>query len=560
MFALSAASLTPQVTGRKIALPTARPVWQLALGASALGLPAVQDGAVVVVCNGGSVKAYTEDGKPLWTYTTPGRLTPHLSRTSEGISYICRTNGNLIALNRVGRELWRVSLGAPLVAPVLLGWDGRIFAATAQKLFCYTPTGYPLWSKPLESRIAIAPVSDKQGGFVTALANGKLLHVSAFGRIRSYELSDEAAALVPLSANGEEAPVLILYKSGAMEINGNTAYPLLPALPAPPKAAIDRQNTNGPTDKVAITLVNGEVLLLSLIEGSILWTEQSNIQPEELAKDDTELIMRYNERGIYTLAMDGAAGFSEDGERRWFLRLVGASSLSAWSDNGLLFSGGKDWVFYAYRFEDAPLAPELVSDTLVQRASYNLGEFPPPGDYRFSDSELKSMFSRVSEAISKGQIGEDEKAFTRYLKEVAASIRNNPRASVIRPPVQVNHRIEATRLLGSIGSMELVPFLVDLFNNEPEPLVKAAAAESIGRIGVDPDGLAMAAFSSAILGLNSIRDAQALVAIAGAIGSLCRFSGPILSATGTKLLVALLANTNPSAVRNRARWELDQLL
>jgi outer membrane protein assembly factor BamB len=403
-------------------------------------------------------------------------------------------------------------------------------------------------------------VPDKQGGFVMALASGELLRVNAFGTISTYELSDEVAALVPFSGSGEEAPVLILYKSGAMEIDGITAYPPLPALPAPPKAAIDRQNTNGPTDKVAITLVNGQVLLLSLIEGSILWTGQSNIQPEELAKDDTELIMRYNEQGIYVLAMAGAAGFSEEGDRRWFLRLVGASSLSAWSDNGLLFSGGKDWVFYAYRFEDAPLTPELApAAMLIQRPSYNLGEFPPRGDYRFSDSELKLGFSRINEAITKGQIGEDEKAFARYLMEVAASLRNNPRASTIRPPVQVNNRAEATRLLGFIGSVELIPFLVDLFNNDPEPLVKAAAAESIGRIGVDPDGLAMAAFSSVILGLYPIRDTQALIAIASAIGSLCRFSGPILSSTGTKLLVALLANTNQSAVRNRARWELDQL-
>jgi outer membrane protein assembly factor BamB len=257
--------------------------------------------------------------------------------------------------------------------------------------------------------------------------------------------------------------------------------------------------------------------------------------------------------------MAGAAGFSEEGERRWFFRLTGASSLSAWSDNGLLFSGGKDWVLYAYRFENTPLTPEPSSDRPVQQASYNLGEFPPRGNYRFSDSELTFRFNQINEAISKGQIGEDEKTFTRFLMEVAASLRNNPQASTIRPPVQVNHRVEAAQLLASIGSVELVPFLIDLFNNDPEPLVKAAAAESIGRIGVDPDGLAMAAFSSAILGLRSIRDTQALIAIAGAIGSLCRFSGPILSASGTKLLVTLMSSTNPSAVRNRARQELDQL-
>jgi outer membrane protein assembly factor BamB len=556
---LGGAGLLAAQSRGKAALAVARPVWQLALGASALGLPSVQDGAVVLICGGGTVRAYSEEGKPLWRYATAGRLTPYLSRTPEGMSYICRTNGTLIALNRVGRELWRANLGAPLVAPVLLGWDGRLFAATATGISCYTPSGTRLWTVPLEGGPAGAPTPDKRGGVLVPLAGALLARINAFGLISLVQLPEEPAVLVPLAGDGEEAPVLILYKSGAMEILGSAAYPRPPVLPARPKAAVERQDAEGPPDRVAVTLVDGRVLLLSLLEGAVLWSGHSNLRPEALAEEEAELVMRYSGRGIYALARSGAAGFSEEGERRWFFRLTGASSLSAWSDKGLLFSGGEDWVLYAYRFEEAPPEQPEADGPALETALYNLGGFPPPGDYRFSDGELNAQFSRVNEALGAGRIGEDERAFTRYLMEVSASLRNNPRASATRPPVQVDRRAEAARLLGRFGSVELIPFFIDLFNHDPDPLVKAAAAESIGRIGVDPEGLAMEAFSRALLSPAPLRDPQALIAVAGAIGSLCRFSGPILSMTGTKLLVSLLASDNPSAVRARARLELDLL-
>jgi outer membrane protein assembly factor BamB len=130
---------------------------------------------------------------------------------------------------------------------------------------------------------------------------------------------------------------------------------------------------------------------------------------------------------------------------------------------------------------------------------------------------------------------------------------------MVKPPVQFRQRIEAAWLLSRLGSKEIIPFLADLFFYEPDPLVKAAVAEAIGRIGVDPDGLALGAFSLAVLPPDPIKDERVLIAVAAAVGSLCRFSGPPLIGMGANLLITLAAADKPLRVRNRALEEIQSL-
>jgi outer membrane protein assembly factor BamB len=101
-----------------------------ALGGFVLGNPVAQAESVVAVTDGGNLKSFSSQGTPLWDYYARGRLTPFVSRSREGTSYICRTNGLFIAVNRTGRELWRLDLKSPIVCPVLIGWDGRLFIFT----------------------------------------------------------------------------------------------------------------------------------------------------------------------------------------------------------------------------------------------------------------------------------------------------------------------------------------------------------------------------------------------------------------------------------------------
>jgi outer membrane protein assembly factor BamB len=144
--------------------------------------------------------------------------------------------------------------------------------------------------------------------------------------------------------------------------------------------------------------------------------------------------------------------------------------------------------------------------------------------------------------------------------ETADSLGPNPRRDTrLHPPVQVNFRAEALRLLGILGSRETIPFLAQLYTQDRESLVKAAAAEAIGRIGVDPEGLALRAFSALIFPPTPYRDDRVLTATAAAAGALCRFSGPPLSEAGIRLLAALGGDDRPGLVRAQARRELDSL-
>jgi outer membrane protein assembly factor BamB len=101
--------------------------------------------------------------------------------------------------------------------------------------------------------------------------------------------------------------------------------------------------------------------------------------------------------------------------------------------------------------------------------------------------------------------------------------------------------------------------LADLFRREKDPLVKAAAAEAIGRIGVDPEGIALRAFEEIIFPALPRREEALLTAIASSIGSLCRFSGPPLSDAGIRLLTILAANDTSNISRRQAQIEIRSL-
>jgi outer membrane protein assembly factor BamB len=238
------------------------------------------------------------------------------------------------------------------------------------------------------------------------------------------------------------------------------------------------------------------------------------------------------------------------------LRLKGAASVPALSGDGRLFSGGADWILYAYRLEDRVLRERNSLYGPLPEGSYG---FAPPSpwagfDYNYSEAELNKRLAEINERIAAGNVGEDEAAYTAYLMEVSGCMLG-PGVQAARPLAQVAHRAQAALLLGGIGSRETIPFLSTLFLKDPDPSVKTAAATAIGRIGVDPDGVALKAFAQAVNG----GEEQVLTAAASSIGALCRFSGPPLSDSGVRLLNLLSGGTMPPRTRAQAVRELDGL-
>ena len=557
------------------------PFWRQALGGEVTGPPVAQVESIVVTTDGGNLKSYSTQGRPLWDYFAKGRLMPFASRSREGTSYICRTNGLLIAVNRSGRELWQQNLKTPLIYPVLTGWDGRLFVFTDRRITCMTASGYTLWSRNLDKKSVLAPAMDYTGAFILVQEDGEVLRFDAFGNSSSYyaggpgrvgspggSTAQIPVAAVALDIEGYGYSILLLYEDRHLEL----IYPSLGYgeslrgkldLSAPPLAAI-AGSTAGERGEAAVLLRDGRITLISPGQRKILWTEAGHIRAGELPgkPDMSDFNLIFDERGIYVITKTGASGFTEDGRRLWTIRLRGAAALPSFGDDGILYSGGADWILYAYRLEDRIRAKQLLLYGEKPEGNYGTANPRPSSQadnyFRFSETEMESRFSEIRRAVRDGNIGNNEREYTAWLMEIAGSLLENPRTGN-HPPVLVQYRVEAARLLAFMGSQETIPFLSDLFIKDSEVLVKAAAAEAIGNIGVDPDGLALRAFTDAVTPPFALSDENVLTAIANATGALCRFSGPPLSGDGIRILTMLSFSDKPPATRRQAERELRSL-
>ncbi|MCL2442530.1 MAG: PQQ-binding-like beta-propeller repeat protein [Treponema sp.] len=540
--------LFSQSSDREQGLLTREPLWRQALGGTVLSLPSVQAQSAVVALDGGNIRAYSTAGTPMWTYSARGRISPYVTRSREGTSYFSRTNGILIAINRVGRELWRRNLDNPLNAKVVIGWDSRLFVPTERKIYCYTASGNLLWARTLEAPISIAPKLDRCGGVIFALNNDKIYQIDPFGNINEWTPSKTPVVLLSV----DHQSIVVLFNDGTMEELGSAGNRhfiqsevniSLPRLPASPLAAVSRENN------IAITMNDGRVSLLSMDERRLLWTSDSHIREiiNNRITPETEVEMIYDERGIYVLSINGATGFSHEGRRHWFTLLQNAAAVPAFGNDGVLYSGGKDWILYTYKIEDRVLPERNAIYGPAPEGTYGMGY--PHIDYTnnipLSEQETKAKLDLIAAGVNAGMMGGNEPVWTSFLLNVSAG----------HYPLQF--RITAIGLLGKIGSQETIPWLINIYNRANEPFIKIAAVNAIGGIGVDPQGLAMQTFLHSVM--QSTRDDLVLTAIASATGALCRFSGPPLSETGIRILNILSSNNQLPMARRQANREIASL-
>jgi len=551
LFFFTAVSAFSQGNTREQGLVTSDPFWRQALGGAVLSLPSVQAQSAVVALDGGSIRAYSTAGKSLWNYSARGKISPYVTRSREGSTYFSRINGILIAVNRAGRELWRRDLGSPLCAGVVTGWDGRLFVPVEKRLFCYTASGNLLWSKRFEAPFSIAPKTDHGGGIFFALNNNEVYRIDHFGRANKWTLQNNPAVLVSTA----QMLIYAIYRDGTIEAvnaakNDNPSSleknnPEFPKLPSAPLAAIER---NG---NIAVSMSDGRIAFISTVKKEILWFGDSHIREmiKTGGRPELEAEMLFDERGIYVLSKNGAAGFTVDGRRLWFTNLQNAAAIPAFGNDGVLYSGGKDWILYSYKIEDRAMPEKNALYGPIPDGNYGMGRplVPDKFDIPLNEEEKKQELEQIAQGINSGIVGVNEHVWTSFLLTVSSGQDH------------ITLRINAIKLLGKIGSQETVPWLVNIFKNDNEPLIRAEAVKSIGSIGVDPQGLAIQTFLQSLIYDGSLKDDQVLMSIAEATGALCRFSGPPLSETGVKILNMLCTRDQPPLARKQAKKELDSL-
>jgi len=500
---------------------------------------------VAVLLAAGALVNLSERGTILWKYRGKEAPAPFIARSREGTCYLGGARGGLTAVNRVGRELWHRA-GAPApVFPALVGWDGRVFVTGAGEIHCYTPSGCLLWKVFLSSPPALPPALDQSGGFFLTLEEGALLQVSPFGEVESrtpQKKEKKPAAAASLEGKKEEKRLVVFYPGGEVFLAENGEERPLGRLPGRPLAAIGRHN------QAAAALAGGGVVLLD-DTGEVLWRGEAPVGEKEIK-------MLWDDRGIYVFSPAGAAGFTPEGRRLWIFRLEGTDIAPAFSDEGVLYSGGRDGVLYAYRLEERVRVGErAVLGPLPEGRYYpDLDKTPPPEASQEAEDRLREIGRLVAEDL----LGAAEPACTVYLASLALSAVDW-QGSGLHPLVMPDQRMEAVRLLSLMGSGEAVALLARVCLGDPDAGVRSAAAEAIGRIGIDPEGKALSAFAALLHPSTGLKPPALLEAVAAAVGALCRFSGPPLSGEGVRLLGILAAPGQDDRVRKAARRELFSL-
>jgi len=547
----------------------AAPIWHHDLGDIVLGTPYLQAESAVLAAAGGSIQSFYMTGTPLWSFDPKEESTPFLARSVEGAAYVCNTSGAFRAINRVGRELWRVNLGKPITFPPVVGWDGRVFIPVDSLIVCRTAAGTSLWSKDLGSSMAVAPKLDRAGSLVTVLQNRDFVRINQFSVEERIRLDERPFLIVSLKSGNENSYVLLYPNGSAEKITYNEGAASgrklsrgrFPSLQAAPAAAAGRD------DHFAVTFRDGRVQRLDS-SGRVFWTGNSHETSAEKGSanlDSSRSTMIYDDRGIYSISTRGVTCFAEDGRRRFIHKFEEASSIPGFSDEGILYVCGKDKHLHTYKLDSKQrnvrrskyYGPE-------PEGNYGMGK-PPPSPWvddpgRFMEERQNIMYTRIEAAINSGQIGADEPAYVGYLMEMIGFFLNDPHYSKVRPGVKPPQHIKFISLLGRVGSRETVPFIWNIFDKYPEPSVKSACAEAIGAIGVDPYGSTFESFNFLLAANNPNRDPQLLLSASGSIAALCRFSGPPLSWDGI-LLLRLFSNLSwaPNAVKSHIKAELDGL-
>jgi outer membrane protein assembly factor BamB len=544
-------------------------MWETPIGDTVKGTPHLQASSAVLVGENGSVKSFFMTGTPLWNFDTRGTAVQHITRSYEVATYLCNTEGVLMALNRVGRELWRLNLGAPVSYSPVVGWDGRVFIPVGSTLTCRTASGNSLWTLNLESPMNFAPVLDRTGSVATVLQNMDFVKVDQFSNLDRLRLDRLPVNIVSLLEENQQSYVLF-YESGEMDkIVFNSAAPgnklsrsRLGSLPSPPAAAASRGAL------FAVMLRNGRTICLNA-QGGTVWTKNSHEASEERGSGNVALgqaNMIWDERGIYAITLRGVSAFTEEGRRRFVFRLKTVSSgIPGFSDEGLLYACGVDNVLRVYKIDSKPR-------TVLQsrfygpepEGNYGVGE-PPPSIWaddrnRYTQENKDAVIAEIEAAIKSGNIGKNELNYVAYIMEMVSFFIGNPQASRARPLVRPEERVKLIGLLALVGSRETIPFLWNIFDKDPEPAIRRACADAIGVIGIDPTGRSFYSYQFLLTPNNPSIDPQLVLAAASSIANLCRFSGPVLAAEGIRILRYFTNLPSlPNRVKAQVQNELDGL-
>ena len=513
---------------------------------------------------GGTMIWFISDSRTLYVLDSSGRAIGRRAISYRRAAFIaCDPFGRavipeepsmLTMINRAGQTVWTIDLGAPAAGPPAFGPDGRLYVLAGSILSAYAPNGRRLWRTELPLEASGRVLKGPGGGPVLMLADGSIRLWTQDGEPAWNYSTDYqtpaalSAALRDMLVSADEQAVAFALPDGRvyrLDARGQLLWSFnAPSLPA--VLAL------GPEDECLVAGRDGS--LSKLGPRGLVW--QTVPKSGFIALGATLAV--YDNRYVLTWK-GGAVSYGTDGVFYRELKIRNPATAPTLALGGTVFSGGVDWILYAYRFErglpgqEASVVPRLDRQG-IRQAAREEALWTPGG---MSDDVLLTGLADIENSLKSGTIGGRAESAILYAAAVALGDFEAPFGSGAVNPGPVPRgplpRAMACQVLGAFGSPRALPVLVEVFQRDPEPVIRAAAASAVAAIGLDPGGLAQEAFARAASEGLEQRTAGAII---DAIEGLYRSNGALDNLAGALALARLAGGNYPRDLRARAETAL----
>lgn len=538
------------------------PLFRFPLGGVASSGPVLSGKRLWVLSDSKVLYSITTEGVASGKRSFPSRHIPFMLADPYERLAIVDDDNSLSLLNKAGQEVWKTSLKAkPAFSPFFSG-DGCLFVPFDKGISAYAPNGRELWRKSFSSGLSASPLPGPGGGPLLALKDGSIHLFSAYGGlVKSATFSAPAAFLTCnqysiLAALQDNS--LVIMDSG-LGSGPSGSFPVI-KLAAKAVAAASAKSMHFVLDS------GGNILAVDSL-GNKLWQLQSGVPfgtpfgvPFGLASDPAKLLA-FEER-LILLSDSIVRSYGMDGSFYRELKLKSSAGFPVISESGTVFTGGKDWILYAYKFElpqKAMALPKanalslaIIEEAAKEEAFWSLEPY--------SNDSAQKKLANIEKLLKSGTIEDDLASAKAYCAAIALGKMHAPlgmgAAKIEALPSGVLARTKACELLGMMGCPDAVPFLADVFLYDKEAVVKIAAADAISMIGLDPEGMALGAFA---FSTEKSLDDRTAISIINAILALYRANGSLDDFSGIMAILRIAGGNYSAAVKSRAEKALLQL-
>ena len=506
-------------------------LWRYTTGGRVITSPVEgSDGTIYFGSEDRYLYALYNDGTLKWRLNLEDRITDTLTIAYDGTLYTGSRRGFLIAVNPHGKQVWKIKLkGRPFGNPAVMP-DGTLYLATDEGWFySINHTGFIRWEIKLPSSPVISPIIGSD--IYIALNNDRIYSYNMTGGMEWVFLLSGQAESLALSPDGiyvgtDNATLVSIDFTGKKNWNRSLSGPVRSVVVL--------------TSERVICTPGSSVSMLDS-SGDIVWNKnERNLQTDTAALSD----------GIVSLGADGQLSWLDlNGSPVGELRGGVPSGRLLISNNGSVYVGSKDWLFYKYGFKDLISSwyvdyhwpsfrggVENRGNLITEKIDAQEEDLSITPDYVY----LMELAHSGNEEILSGLLDEIEYRLYRrvydpgkgYLNDILELIASE---GVKRPLYEdgrlINDfpviRSRGIEILGITGNLNTIEFMTDLLIYEWDDYVISSLIRSLGYLKSDMDYVITNALVNYYERKASGMDIQTLIRILVTIQNMNNYNGLI---------------------------------